>query len=1631
MNQSEALPLQAPIAIVGLGSLYPGSISVADFWRDIVAARDRLIEVPESHWLIEDYYDPDPKTPDKTYAKRGGFVPPVEFDPMEFAIPPSILNATDTAQLLGLIVARNVLDDMAAGKPLKINRDRTSVVLGFSGAAEPVGPLISRLQRPIWAKALREQGVGEAEIEAICTRIEDHYVPWQEASLPGLLGNVVAGRIANRLDLHGANLTTDAACASSLAAVHAAVNQLLLGEADLVLAGGVDANNDPFVYVSFSKTPALSPTGDCRPFSDKADGTMISEGLGMVALKRLDDAVRDGNRIYAVLRGVGFSSDGRSKSIYAPRSDGQARALDRAYARAGYAKETIELIEAHGTGTRAGDAAEMEGLRAVFGGLPETGKPHCAVGSVKSQIGHTAAAAGAAGLIKVAMALHQKVLPPTIKIDRPDPDLKLDQSPFYLNTRARPWIRGTSYPRRASVSAFGFGGTNYHVTLEEYIAGAGAATASTLRTGRSELFLYGAATGAALAKLAREASLGAGDFTAQARDSQLAFDAACRVRLAILAETPADLAAKLAEASACLAASDAPSLATPTGIYIVTGQPIASEVAFLFPGQGSQYVGMGAELAMAQDRARRVWDAAADRRFDGDAVHERVFPVPVFDEDARAGQEARLKATEWAQPALGLTSLSGFAVMGALGLAPKCFIGHSFGEVSALAAAGCFDPDALLTLARARGVAMRDAAVGSDGGMLALAADAATATDLIIRAGVGDQVVVANLNAPDETIVSGALTVLDRLAAAAQAAGLMARPLPVAAAFHSPAVASAAAGFAEALAGIGIAAPAVTVLGNADVSAYPADAAGIRERLVRQLAQPVRYAEQVEAAYDAGVRIFVEMGPGAVLSDLVGRILKDRPHLALSIDRKGRDGVASLHHALARLAVAGIRLDYAPLWDNYLPPKPKPVKRPGSTVMLSGTNYGKPYPPSAPDHARPAVAAKPREAVPSVATPKPAIAPTLQAPPPIGSADKAWLQTYQEIQRKTAETHAAVTKAMADSHAAFLAAMSASLAGLDPAGQGLAPIVAAPAAATVVPSQAPTPLVDPAALLLAVVAEKTGYQPEMLGLHMELEADLGIDSIKRVEILAALQAALPKLSDLKPSDMASIRTLGDIVAFLGGLPGVGAVPMESLQALERSAVRLTEQAPAGRSLTGLRNGRSVILTEDGGGVAQVLGRLLAAEGIAATIVQDVPVEADIVICLDGLRDVTDREGAIAVNRAVFRAARAVARNFADKGGVFVAVQHTGGDFGLSGRAPIRAWLGGGAGLVRTLRHEWPRAVVKGIDCAWGARTPEAIARVLLAELLEGGDTPDVALAADGRRLVPQRVVAVSAGMGPALSEGDVVVASGGARGVTAACLIELARQCRPHIVLLGRSVLVEEPACCGGAADQPSLARALAIEAGKAGRTPSPAEVSAQARAILSAREVHATLAAVEAVGAKATYLSVDIQDGAAVTAALANIRRTVGPIRALVHGAGVLADKRVADMSDAQFNSVFDTKVQGLRALLEATSGDDLAWICLFSSIVAWSGNEGQAAYAMANEVLNQVAYAEQARRGTACAVRAIGWGPWEGGMVTPALAQRFQSLGIPLIPLDAGARLFVGEGGVGPDAAILIGDCTGLESR
>ncbi|NQY50663.1 MAG: acyltransferase domain-containing protein, partial [Colwellia sp.] len=719
---------ECPIAVIGMASIFADAKNLEDYWDNIFESVDAIKDVPSDRWAIDDYYNSDPKAADKTYCKRGGFLPEIDFDPMEFGLPPNILELTDIAQLLSLVVARDVLNDAGIGDGSGYDRDKVGITLGVGGGQKQISPLTSRLQGPVLEKVLKASGVDAEDRAMIIEKFKKAYIGWEENSFPGMLGNVISGRIANRFDLGGTNCVVDAACAGSLAAIKLAISDLLEHRSEVMISGGVCCDNSPFMYMSFSKTPAFTTGEDIRPFDNDSKGMMIGEGIGMMAFKRLEDAERDGDKIYAVLKGIGTSSDGRFKSIYAPRPDGQAKALKRAYDDAGFDPKSCGLIEAHGTGTKAGDAAEFGGLIKHFG-LDNEQKQHIALGSVKSQIGHTKAAAGSAGMIKAVLALHHKVLPATIHIDQPNTSLDIENSPMYLNNETRPWMaREDGLPRRAGVSSFGFGGTNYHMVLEEYTPTAqgqyrlNAVPQTILVTAKDEPALI-AELKQWQEKLSTVADAQPYVFNALVTDCALQTPANELARCGFVAKN-ADEAIKMIEAALKQFVSKAGSDVTceewsvPTGIYYRKSALAAKgKVVALFSGQGSQYVNMGRELACnfpsvmqaAQDMDVEFANAGLGQ------LTPTTYPIPVFSDDARKAQDEALRLTQHAQPAIGTLSVGLYKTFTNAGFKADFTAGHSFGELTALWAAGVLNDSDYMMLARSRGQAMAAPQPSSEG----------------------------------------------------------------------------------------------------------------------------------------------------------------------------------------------------------------------------------------------------------------------------------------------------------------------------------------------------------------------------------------------------------------------------------------------------------------------------------------------------------------------------------------------------------------------------------------------------------------------------------------------------------------------------------------------------------------------------------------------------------------------------------------------------------------------------------------------------------------------------------------------------------------------------------------------------
>lgn len=458
--------MKTPIAVIGMGCIFPDAMDLSEYWNNIVLGKDSIREIPDSYWLLEDYYDEERKKKDKTYSKKAGIVGDVMFDSLEFGIMPKDLESISVEQIFALVVAKQALIDAGLyGKGAKdFDRDKAGVILA-AGMGKNAFSLNVRLQIPKFRKILRNSGVSEELTEIVLKKIEDSELEWTENSNPGYLPNVVAARVASRFNFYGNNCTVDAACASSFAALKCAINELESGDSDIVLTGGVNLDCSEFSFVSFCKTPAISPNDVVRPFDKNADGMVLGDGIGMIVLKRLKDAKRDKDKIYGVIRGVGSSGDGKGKGIFSPSAEGQLRALRCAYESAGVKPETVSLIEAHGTGTRVGDNYELEALNKF---IQKDKLTHTiGVGSVKSQIGHTRLSAGIAGLIKVLLALQHEVQPGTLHVE--EKSELFSDSCLDVIQKTKPWIVNDLVPvRRAGVSAFGFGGTNYHVVVEEW-----------------------------------------------------------------------------------------------------------------------------------------------------------------------------------------------------------------------------------------------------------------------------------------------------------------------------------------------------------------------------------------------------------------------------------------------------------------------------------------------------------------------------------------------------------------------------------------------------------------------------------------------------------------------------------------------------------------------------------------------------------------------------------------------------------------------------------------------------------------------------------------------------------------------------------------------------------------------------------------------------------------------------------------------------------------------------------------------------------------------------------------------------------------------------------------------------------
>ena len=1250
-----------PVAIVGIAAIAPMAADTTQFWQNILNKVDAITEVPPSRWKIADYYDPDPTIPDKAYSKVGGFLPEIPFDPLEFGIPPNILEFIDTSQLLSLVVAKRVLADAGYLDASAEIRERTGVILGVGGGQTLINPLLSRLQYPILEQIFQSANLPQKQIDTLLQTFAKAYVPWEENAFPGLLGNVISGRITNRLDLGGINCVVDAACASSMSALKMAVSELQAGNTDMMITGGVDTDTSPFMYLSFSKTPALSKRGRSTPFDNSADGMLLGEAITMFCLKRLDDAKRDNDRIYAVIRGIGASSDGRAKSIYAPRASGQVIAMRRAYEEAGISPASVDLIEAHGTGTARGDATELESVATL---LTDSNVMHqqVAIGSIKSQVGHTKAAAGGVSMAKIALALHHKILPPTINVETPNPTFTQPDMPLYVNTEARPWVR-RGHPRRAGVSSFGFGGTNFHVVMEEYTPTTENNQPLPQRLHETpRIVIVHAESPSVLATTIHQHLNDETPLMDMEHRADAAPIPANHARIGFVAANDQEAQEKLRLAHDQLKQHpNEKGWELKAGIYY-RREHATGKVVALFPGQGSQYLNMGRELLNQFPHLQSIIEQF-DEAFPKHRLTEIVYPPPAFEANRKRAQSDKLTQTEYTQPALGAMSMMLYSLLRDAGFQPDTIAGHSFGELTALWAGGVLSDTDFIQLAIARGQAMK-ARPGTDTGQMAAVIGDTAALAAHLQAVEG--VHIANDNSKRQAVIAGAQDKLDQIIPHLQNQGYRVIPLPVSAAFHTPLVSHAQQAFAQALDDVSLHAPQTDVYANSTAGCYPQATDGIQQLLMEHILNPVRFRDQIEAIYQDGGRIFVEIGARNVLTRLLQDNLQPGTYdaIALNADPK-QDSDHQLREAVVKLMVLGIDLKnmdrYAPQTDN-TPQKSSPLQ-----VMLSGANYVSAKTRDAYEaqlqhnktHSAQSTNVRPlqptTEQQSKSAIPEPTNLEEKQTVPATSEATTSrptsvidthllflemqrdfnqrmttlYLQVMERIPAQAALAQQLLNQVaqlqeqnqhVIQAHTLYMQSIAGHTHPSPNGHQAAAPTLPEPPTVTEettnedsllaqflqsttqhqqqqpsktnglrlgydmpspppatqppakpktknytpvpvkAPVQSPPQPVTPVAQettqdtlteledspmldkLLGIVSEKTGYPVDLLEAGMSLEADLGIDSIKRVEILGVMQDTIPGLPPLKPDEMAVLESLGEIADYIQGQMDTSSVP---------------------------------------------------------------------------------------------------------------------------------------------------------------------------------------------------------------------------------------------------------------------------------------------------------------------------------------------------------------------------------------------------------------------------------------------------------------------------------------------------------
>jgi enediyne polyketide synthase len=1505
------------IAVIGIGCYYPGARTVRAFWENILARRREFRKLPEQRLPLSEYYDADPTVPDKTYADRAAVIDGFTFDWIKRGIPKPVVDSSDVVHWLALEVALLALEDAGYTRQ-STPCDRTGVILGNTLTGEHTRSQSMRLRWPYVSKILKaaaiEKGLPSKLTEDLLQTMEEYYksafAPITEDSLAGSLSNTIAGRICNFLDLHGGGYTVDGACSSSLIAVATAATALSNGTLDLAVAGGVDISLDTFELVGFAKTNALT-RGDMRVYDMKASGFIPGEGAGFVVLKRLQDARVHGNYVYAVLRGWGISSDGKG-GMTAPKAEAQALAIKRAYGKAGYDLSSVDFIEGHGTGTAVGDRAEVEGIAMVMDSNEQPDQLRsCGITSLKSLIGHTKAASGIGGFIKAVLAVNRRVIPPTAGCSEPNTVFQDKAKALFPVLHGE--IHNIDQVMRAGVSGMGFGGINCHVTIES-----DGPPASTIEPSigerellvsyqETEIFAVSAQNQQdTLERIKELKKLAHGISASELADlsSHLAqeINPADHFRVAIIAYSPDNLVDCVDRAYQILSDNEiingTVKVSRQRDIWIGRSQK-APRIGFLFPGQGSQQLGMG-KMLMGRHAWARDLAARTDVYFAEHGYKKIIDPMyPLVD---RALDSCQIKAwdktlsnSEIVQPAICLSSLLWMRHLEHLGISPQAVGGHSLGELSALHAAGAFDDMTLLRFAAFRG-GITAAKVHEAGTMACLFCDRKKAGEILDE--TEGYAVIANINSPGQTVISGEKKAIENAMRLAAASGIRTKHLPVANAFHSRFMIDAASRLAKH-------APIPDTLSMSKVRLFTSidgspiiPGTDLRQHFARQLTHAVDFMSLV-SSMKKECDMLVEVGPGRVLSDLVRSVTADTGIFCLPVEAKAGDD-RSFNTVLASYFIHGGTIKWPALFENRLVRLFVPASK---RVFIEN----------------------------------PCERPLLPVNDKILKSIHAEISqvSQRETARKEETTH------------------------LD--------------------GQPTDETVDTREALLALVSKITGFPVDSLSLDNRLLDDLNLDSIKAAELVAKATKLYNAAGVVDPTLFAnsSLREIYDNIMMGKGKEG----PAPESRPKDAWVRNFTvEYAP--KELTPLITGKvrkNVLLVSDQSHSEYF--DVLSKKSVVATSVNydQIPIDSPdelakyehFIFLLPVGENGGDEHTAGQTREMAGRMYRIAATISSMKTRIpkptYAVLQFGGTDFwGYDGVTSIEAK--GAMAFLASLHHESPQERIRVLQFNRNSLT----AMEKTWEELVSVDAFAAAVYDDNFvRYVPILTPVKRQGFTPRTitwDQRDVILVTGGAKGITAACALAFALKTGVRLALVGSTVSTENDI------------------------------------------EIRESLKRYNENHIPHNYFSCDITDENAVVSLIERISEELGPVTGFIHGAAMNNPRRADQVPLEEAYTEIGPKVLGAINILKTLKNDPPKLVVAFGSIIGVTGMAGNAWYGFSNEVLNLLLQQFKSQN-PATEIMTCAFSIWaEIGMgAKMGSISRLSKMGIQAIPKEEGIDHFM----------------------